>query len=92
MWIRTCIILHNLILQLEDRDGIDTAWRDELLALGSEDPREEAMETDSDGAEVGQDAELRRAHRRHTSPGQRFRVQLMDRLFDSPHTTAVRNN
>jgi len=93
MWIRVCIILHNLIIRLEEGCGVDEEWREELYALGLENQtREEPLETESDGEETGAGADLRRARRRHTSPGQRFRQKLMDALFDSPHMNLVRRD
>ncbi|KAJ7487738.1 hypothetical protein B0H11DRAFT_1720976, partial [Mycena galericulata] len=91
MWLRACIILHNLIVHLEEGNGIDEEWREELYALGRDDRlRPELTESESDGEEVGPEADLRRARRRHTTEGQRFRQKIMDALFDSPHTNLVR--
>lgn len=92
MWIRTCIVLHNLIIHLEEGSGVNNEWRQELFEAGHEDPRPELVETDSDGTEEGDAAELRRARRHYTSPGQRFRLQLMDALFDSEYTAATRRS
>lgn len=93
MWIRVCIILHNLIIHLEEGHGIDEEWREELYALGLENQQQTGMtETESDGEETGADADLRRARRRHTSQGQRFRQKVMNALFDSPHMNLVRRN
>ena len=50
--------------------------------LGCEAPRAEEVETDSEGDEEGDEVELRRARRRQITPGQRFRLRLMDVLFD----------
>lgn len=93
MWVRCCIILHNLILCIEG-GGFDEAWRTKLLEEGLERGMDtegyEAVETDSDGQEEGDDAELRRARRRLTTSGQHFRYKVMDDLFDSPESGAVR--
>jgi len=92
IWLRGCIILHNLIIRIEE-GNVDEDWREELYEAGRENQvRDDGVETDSDGDDESEEAELRRARRRHTSDGQRFRRHVMDSLFDSPHTTAVRRN
>jgi hypothetical protein len=91
MWIRCCIILHNLILRIEAA-GVSSEWHEELYRLwdtaeGAEYRRrhEEALDEESDD-----DTELTRAQRQVTTDGQRFRRRLMNDLFDSPTSGAVR--
>jgi hypothetical protein len=94
MWIRCCIILHNLILRIE-AGNINPEWREELYQIwntveGAEHRRRQ------DVAELGLDnesedeTELQRARRRAMSDGQKFRRRVMNSLFDSPTSGAVR--
>jgi hypothetical protein len=83
MWIRTCIVLHNLIIRLEE-GRIDEEWREELYRIGREDgPANDDEESESDEDEEGADADLRRARRLNRPAGERFRHKVMDALFDS---------
>lgn len=90
---RSCIVLHNLILRYEG-DNIDEDWYEELWDAGrhngdSDDGDDEGnMEDDID--EDSGDDELQRAQRRVLSEGQRFRLRKMKELFDSPTSGAVR--
>jgi hypothetical protein len=88
MWIRSCIILHNLILRVEEgRDH--TEWREELYDIWNE--REGAehrhREDDTENEDI---TELQQARRRLMSDGQKFRHRLMKKLFDSEASGAVR--
>jgi hypothetical protein len=85
MWARVCIILHNLIIRIEG-DNFDDQWRESLMRTGLEQERDAGDDTDEE--EPG-DA-LEQAQRRLATPGQRFRLQLMDSLFDSPFLTVER--
>lgn len=92
MWLCSCIILHNLIIRIEE-GNVNEDWREELYEAGRENrARDDGVETESDGDDESKAAELRRARRHHTSDGQRFQRHIMDSLFDSLHTTAVRRN
>lgn len=90
MFVRCCIIIHNLILRIEA--GIfDADYREELYQRGR-DPRPQDLEdpnNDSDGDGDG-DADLRQAQRRLETDGQKFRKTVMKRLFDSTTSGAVR--
>jgi hypothetical protein len=77
MWARVCIVLHNLIIRIEG-DNFDGEWRSSLVTAGSESEHGDADEDDGTG-----DA-LEQARRRLETPGQRFRLKLMDNLFNSP--------
>ena len=77
MWARVCIVLHNLIIRIEG-DNFDSVWRDGLVQTGLDRGRGD----DADDEDVPAD-ELERARRRLEMPGQRFRLRLMDALFDS---------
>jgi hypothetical protein len=87
-WIRCCIILHNLVLQIEA--GSDhREWREELYNLwdqreGAEHRQWQEAETES---EDGHD-ELELARRRPMTDGQKFRSRLMKQLFDSEKSGA----
>ena len=92
MWIRCCIILHNLILRIEEgRDHSE--WQEELYNLwdqreGAEHRRrEEESNTDSEDEDM---TELQRAQRRVRTEGQKFRHRLMRVLFDSETSGAIR--
>ena len=78
MWARVCIVLHNLIIRIEG-DNFDEVWRDGLVQTGLD--HERADDDDDDDDEHGN--ELEHACRRLETPGQRFRVKLMNDLFDS---------
>ena len=85
MWARVCIVLHNLIIRIEG-DNFDEKWRESLVRTGRD---LERANNDSDDDDETEDA-LERARRRIETPGQRFRLQLMDDLFDSPFRAVER--
>lgn len=82
MWCRACIILHNLVLRIEG-DTIDTKWVSQLIDAGGGNIRHPVQEENDDDT-------VARAQRRQPTPGQQFRLKLMQDLFDSPYTDAVR--
>jgi hypothetical protein len=94
MWIRCCIILHNLILRIE-AGNINFEWREELYRFwdtaegAAHRRRQEAVELRLD--DEGEDeTELQRARRHAMSDGQKFRYKVMNNLFNSPTSGAVR--
>jgi hypothetical protein len=90
MWIRCCIILHNLILRIEEgRDH--TEWREELYNVWDEREGAEHRRREEEADTENEDAtEVQRARRRLMSDGQKFRNRLMKKLFDSETSGAVR--
>jgi hypothetical protein len=78
MWARVCIVLHNLIIRIEG-DNFDEKWRESLVNIGRDRNRANG---DADEEEDPGDV-LEGARRRIETPGQRFRLKLMDDLFDS---------
>ena len=92
MWIRACIVLHNLILQIEDRaERFDADWREELYKGwdSSEDAECQRRQELQIGEDSGDESDLERARRRVRTDGQRFRLKLMSDLFNSPDSGAV---
>lgn len=88
MFVRCCIILHNLVLRIEEGD-FDADYREQLYRRGRD--RERMRDDSSDESSGdGEEADLRRARRRLETEGQRFRRRVMTRLFDSPSSGAVR--
>jgi hypothetical protein len=93
MWIRSCIILHNLILQVEDRsERGNPEWRELLIrewtaVEGAEHQRRQELQADDDS---GDESDLGRARHQAMSDGQRFRIRVMNDLFNSPTSGAVR--
>jgi hypothetical protein len=85
MWARVCIVLHNLIIRIEG-DNFDDIWRASLVRRGLHDAGAGGDSTDKDGAED----ELEQARRCLETPGQRFRLRLMDDLFDSRFCNVTR--
>src|SRR6267154_5469796 len=83
MWACVCIVLHNLIIHIEG-DNSDEKWRDGLVRTGPD--QHGADGGDIDEKDVLGDA-LEQAQRRLETPGQRFRLKVMDALFDSPSCT-----
>jgi hypothetical protein len=83
-FIRCCIILHNLIIMLEGSD-FNSTFRERLLAVAPIIPNI-IDDTDSGGS----DNELREVRRRVETAGQKFRRQVMTRLFNSVSSGAVR--
>jgi hypothetical protein len=82
MWARVCIVLHNLIIRIEG-DNFDERWRESLVRTG----RDDGANGDGDEDDEPEDA-LEQARRRIQTPGQRFRLKVMDDLFAS-HSRAV---
>lgn len=91
MWIRCCLILHNLILRIE-AGGVDAAWREELYNIWDSAEGAERRRRQEEGLDDGSEDELEpgRAERQAMSGGQRFRCNVMNNLFDSPASGAVR--
>ena len=83
MWAHICIILHNLIIRIEG-DNFDDQWRESLVRTDLEHERNAGNDIDEE--EKPRDA-LEQAQQRLAMPRQRFRLQLMDNLFDSPFLT-----
>jgi hypothetical protein len=94
MWIRCCIILHILILRIEARN-IDSEGQEELYQIwnsieGAEHRRrQEEAELGLDD-ESEDETELQRAPRQVMSDGQKFCCKVMNDLFNSPTSGAVR--
>ena len=86
MWARVCIVLHNLIIRIEG-DNVDEGWRECLVRTGLD--HEHGANGDTD-EEDGPGDVLERARQRIETPGQRFRLELMDDLFNSPSCTVER--
>ena len=84
MWARVCIILHNLIIRIEG-DNFDEQWRECLVRTGLDHERDAGGDTDEEPGD-----ELEQVQRRLATPGQRFRLKLMDDLFSSPFCTVER--
>jgi hypothetical protein len=78
MWARVCIVLHNLIIRIEG-DNFDEDWRESLLREGLDGTDGDADEEDAP------DDTLEQAQRRIQTPGQRFRLRVMEDLFNSPY-------
>jgi hypothetical protein len=87
MFVRCCLVLHNLILRLEGGQ-FDAEYREHLCEAGRDiAPLRPDID---DGDDASEDQELRRARRRVDTPGKRFRRELMTRLFDSLSSGATR--
>src|SRR5712672_1443797 len=86
MWARVCIILHNLIIRIEG-DNFDETWRDGLVRSGLDGELDDFYRSEEED-EPG--SALERARRRHETPGQRFRLKLMNDLFNSPFRNVER--
>ncbi len=86
MFIRCCIILHNLILRIEG-GTFDAEFREELCELGQE--GFPLPQDDSDFEDPAEDNDLRQARRTLETNGTRFRKVVMKRLFDSPYSMAT---
>ena len=75
MWIRCCLILHNLILEIEECLGLKSTnelFMEEAEAWGV---------PQNDGHDDEHDDEHDDGHEFIGSPGQVFRNQLVERLF-----------
>jgi len=86
MWACVCIVLHNLIIRIEG-DNFNEKWRDGLVRTGLDQHGADSGDTDEE--DVLGDA-LEQAQRRLETPGQHFRLKVMDALFDSPSCTVER--
>jgi DDE superfamily endonuclease len=84
MWARVCIVLHNLIIRIEG-DNFDKKWRDGLMQEGLDSGHGGADEEDDEPRD-----DLERARRRVETPGQQFRLKLMEDLFSSPSLNVER--
>jgi len=91
VWIRCCIILHNLIICIEEGNDVDDEWRGAITAgLALTDHQQEQREqhnrrgerTDLGDESLGDEAV------EGTDPGFTFHQVLMDKLFNSPYSNA----
>lgn len=85
LWIRCCIILHNLIIRIEEGTGVDSEWREALIQAGLQltNQQEQNQRREEGDLNLSEDIPQLDEH-----PGQVFRQQLMEKLFDSPYTQA----
>lgn len=92
MWIRCCLILHNLIIRIEEgRDHEE--WRAELIRTAQRHPRGPEVEDESsDGEESGDGADLHRALHLVRTEGQCFRLRVVNDLFNNPLSSTVRHD
>ena len=95
MWVRCCIILHNIILRIEaknfDQNRCEELYEIWDTAEGAERRQgQEAVQLGLDGESDEGETELQRAQRQVLTNGQRFRHRVMDDLFNSPTSGAVR--
>ena len=79
MWACFCIVLHNLIICIEG-NNFDEMWRVCLMRAGLDG---EHANGDTDEEDEPGDV-LEEAQQQLQTPGQRFRLKLMDNLFNSP--------
>lgn len=91
MWIRCCIILHNLVLRIEAGND-HQEWREELYNLWDQREGAEHRQWQEEAGEESDDDldELELARRRLMTDGQKFRYRLMKQLFDSETSGAER--
>lgn len=84
MWIRCCIILHNLVLRIEAGND-HREWREELYNLWDQREGAEHRRWQEEAEVEGDDDldELEHAQRLLMTGGQKFRYRLMKQLFDS---------
>ena len=91
MWIQCCIILHNLVLQIEAGNN-HREWQEELYNVW--DQREEAehrrWQAEAETESEDDHDELELARHRLMTDGQKFRYRLMKQLFDSETSGALR--
>jgi len=85
IWVRCCLILHNLIIHIEEGTGIDEEWQTELIPEGLERTERQRERDQNRLEEKDIDEDLPDQTR-----GQSFRRDLMDQLFDSKYTSAYR--
>jgi hypothetical protein len=86
LWVRCCIILHNLIIRIEEGTGVDNEWREATICDGL---RLTELQQRNRDAHV-QDDEPDEACEQDGNDGIQFRLKLMGDLFDSEFTTATR--
>ena len=89
IFVRCCIILHNLILRLEG-GSFDPAFREDLYEAGRGYPAPRIPNVADDEDLSGSDDEFRETRRRNATEGQTFRRHIMGRLFNSATSGAVR--
>jgi hypothetical protein len=92
MWIRCCIILHNLILRIEAGNDL-REWREELYNIWDQREGAEHRRWQEEAEVEGEDDdhdELEHARRLLMTDGQKFRYRLMKQLFDSETSGAER--
>jgi len=89
IFVRCCIILHNLIIRLEG-GNFDPIFREHLYEAGRGYPAPEIPDVADNEDVHGSDNELQEAQRRVEMEGQRFRRHIMARLFSSKTSGAVR--
>ena len=86
MWVRVCLILHNLIIQIEG-DNFDEEWRESLSRAGLAGDglaRDDAgVDADRPDRDDGPEEGLVQARQRLETPGQHFRLRIMEDLFNN---------
>lgn len=76
-WIRTCIVLHNLTLEIEHGSVVEESdWEEELIANGQD--SEAASNSDSD---IAANRRVSEHDARRESAGQRKRRKVKEALF-----------
>jgi len=89
VFVRCCIILHNLILRLEG-GNFDPEFREHLYKAGRGYPAPQILDVGDNDDPHGSDGGLQEARRHVETEGQRFRQHIMARLFSSESSGAVR--
>lgn len=84
LWVRCCIILHNLIIRIEEGTGIDNEWREATIQEGLQ-PANPQDQNHGGNDQVDEDN-----FEDEQQTGQAFRSKVMTDLFDSEHSTAQR--
>ena len=79
MWACVCIMLHNLIICIKG-DNFDEKWRESLVRTG----RDLECTNNNSGEDNEAEDALERVQWQIETPGQCFRLQLMDDLSNSP--------
>ena len=87
LWVRCCIILHNLIIRIEEGTGIDNEWREVTIRDGLRLTEHQQRNREH---HVGDDEGDDEGTRQDANDGLQFRLNLMRNLFDSEYTTATR--
>ena len=80
MWACVCIILHNLIICIEG-NNFDEEWREGLVRTGLGDEHSASGDTDEEDGPKGM---LEQVQQQVETPGQHFRLKVMNDLFNSP--------